>query len=234
MSLQPEKTLKKMERGMVFLGSDGALVNSGKNSGLIKLFQEELLWLSFIWCFSHWLELALKDAFNDYIEPVETSLMHLFYSYKQSSKKHRVLKNLYELLQGQFEMFSTGVRPLKASRTPWIDHKIRAMGRLIEKCCLYTMHLQNVITATLSSKDLEGKFKKLIDVKFQLCSALFKDVLADAKILLTQKQNIDILKIFEAVESTKNRYQLAKQVRKKSWICFPTNHSQDDDWGNWS
>ena len=50
--------LESVLEKMVFLGSDGALVNSGKNSGLIKLFQEELPRLSFIWCFSHRLELA--------------------------------------------------------------------------------------------------------------------------------------------------------------------------------
>ena len=69
---------------------------------------------------------------------------------------------MYELLQGQFEMFSTGMRPLKASGTWWIDHKIGAMGRLIEKFGFYTMHLQNAIIATCSSKDrstLEGKLK---------------------------------------------------------------------------
>ena len=69
---------------------------------------------------------------------------------------------MYELLQGQFEMFSTGMRPLKALGTWWIDHKIGAMGRLIEKFGLYTMHLQNAIIATCSSKDrstLEGKLK---------------------------------------------------------------------------
>ena len=106
-------------------------------------------------------------------------------------------------------MFTARVRHLKASRTRWIDHKIGTMGCLIEKFGLHTMHLQNVTTATLSSKDrstLEEKFKKLIDAKVLLCSALFKYVLADAKIfnLLMQKQNIDILKIFEAVESTKS------------------------------
>ena len=124
-------SLESVLEKMVLLGSDGASVNSGKNSGLIKLFQEELPWLSFIWCSSHRLELTLKDALNDYMEPVETSSMHLFYLYKQSSKKHRELKNLYELLQGQFEMFSAGVRPLKTSGTWWIDHKIGAMGCLI-------------------------------------------------------------------------------------------------------
>ena len=160
------------------------------------------------------------------MEPVETSLMHLFYLYKQSSKKHRELKNLYELLQGQFEMFSAGVRPLKASGTRWTDHKIGAMGRLIEKFGLYTMHLQNLIATTRSSKNrstLEGKLKKLIDAKVLLRSALFKDVLADAKIfsLLTQKQNIDILKILEAVESTKNSYQrLRKKLEKNLDYVF--------------
>ena len=47
--------------------------------------------------------------------------------------------------------------------------------------------------------------------------ALFKDVLADAKIfsLLVQNQNKDILKIFEAVESTKNNYHpLRKKLEK--------------------
>ena len=80
------------------------------------------------------------------------------------------------------------------------------MGCLTEKFGLYTMHLQNVITATCSSKDrstLEGKFKKLIDAKVLLCSALFKDVLADAKIFSLLMQNIDILKIFEAVNQQK-------------------------------
>ena len=202
---------------MVFLGSDGASVNSIKNSGLIKLFQEELPWSSFIWCFSHRLELALKDALNEFMEPVEKSLMHLFYLYKKSSKKHRELKNLYELLQGQFEMFSAGVRPLKSSGTRWIDHKIGAMGRLIEKVGLYTQHLQNAIATSGSAKDKstsEGKFKKLIDAKVLLRSALFKDILADAKVfsLLTQKHTIDIIKIIDSVESTKNNYE---RLRKK-------------------
>ena len=142
------------------------------------------------------------------MEPIETSLMHLFHLYKESFRKHRELKNLYELLQGQFEMFSR-VRPLKASGTWWIYHKIGAMGRLIEKIGLYTMHLQNVITATHSSKDrstLEGKFKILIDAKVLLRIALFKDVLADAKTfsLLTQNQQMNF---FDAVESTKDSYQ---------------------------
>ena len=219
-------SLESVLEKMVLLGSDGASVNSGKNSGLIKLFQEELPWLSFIWCFSYRLELALKDVLNDYMEPVETSLMYLLYLYKQSFKKHRERKILYELPQAQFEMFSAEVRPLKTSWTLCIDHKIGAMGRLIKKFGLYAMHMQNVITETHSSKDrstVEGKFKKMFDAKVLLRCTLFKDVLADAKIfsLLMQNQNKDILKISEAVESTKNSYHpLRKKLEKNPQHVF--------------
>ena len=47
---------------MVFLSSDGASVNSGSKPGLLRLFQENYLWILFIWCFGHRLELAIKDA----------------------------------------------------------------------------------------------------------------------------------------------------------------------------
>ena len=160
------------------------------------------------------------------MEPVETSLMYLLYLYKQSFKKHRERKIFYELLQAQFEMFSAEVRPLKTSWTLRIDHEIGAMGRLIKKFGLYTMHLQNVITATHSSKDkstVEGKFKKMYDAKVLLRCALFKDVLADAKVfsLLMQNQNKDILKISEAVESTKNSYHpLRKKLEKNPEHVF--------------
>ena len=64
--------------------------------------------------------------------------MHLFYLFEKSSKKHRELKNFYHLLERQFEMYSAGVRPLKATETRWIDHKIAAMGCVIERFGLYT------------------------------------------------------------------------------------------------
>ena len=50
---------------LIFLSSDGASVNSGKKFGLISLFSEEKEWVTFIWCFSHRLELPLKDILKD-------------------------------------------------------------------------------------------------------------------------------------------------------------------------
>ena len=50
---------------------------------------------------------------------------------------------------------------------------------------------------------LQGKLKKLVDAKV-LCSAFFKEVLAEAKKfgLLTQVKNVNVIKLLNAVEST--------------------------------
>ena len=211
---------------LVFLSSDGASVNSGSNSGLIRCFQEDLPWVSFIWCFSHRLELSIKDALKEFMEPVESSLVHLYYLYTKSSKKHRELKNLYTDMKGQFEMYSDGVKPLKGVGTRWIDHKIRAMGRLVEKFGLYVQHLRDIIPTTKSSNDratLQGKLKKLVNAPVLMRSAFFIDILAEARrfSLVTQEKNINIIRMLDAVETTKCNYErLLKRVTKNPAYIF--------------
>ena len=88
--------LSSLLQKIIFLPSDGASVNSGHNSGLILCFHKDREWVTFIWYFSNHLELALKDGFKMYTSPVDEPLIHLFYLYKNSSKKHKELKNLYQ------------------------------------------------------------------------------------------------------------------------------------------
>ena len=114
---------------IVFLSSDRASVNCG-NSGLIKLFQEDYPSISFIWCFSHELELAIKDALKEYMELVDTMLTQLYYLYSKSSRKHHKLQNLYDMLMGEFEMYTSGIRPVKATGTRWIDQKLWENGEI--------------------------------------------------------------------------------------------------------
>ena len=73
---------------LLFLSSDGVSVSSGKKSGIIVLFKETYVRISFIWCFSLRLELAIEKALKKFTEPVEKTLRHLYYLYKKSSKKH--------------------------------------------------------------------------------------------------------------------------------------------------
>ena len=76
-----ENKLSELWDKLIYLSADGASVNSGKDSGLIAQLQEEHEWVLFLWCFSHRLELALKDALQDFTTPVDESLMHLYYLY---------------------------------------------------------------------------------------------------------------------------------------------------------
>ena len=116
--------LENLWKKIIYLSADGASVNSGKDSGLIAKLQEENEWILFVWCFSHRLELALKDALADFTKPVDESLMHLYYLYQKSSKKLRELKKLFKDIKGDFEMFGDGVKPVKSTGTRWIDHQL--------------------------------------------------------------------------------------------------------------
>ena len=197
---------------LIYLSSDGASVNCGKDSGLIAQIQEEHEWVLFVWCFSHRLELALKDALSDFTNPVDESLMHLYYLYHKSSKKLRELKCLYDDIKGDFEMYGQGVKPLKSTGTRWIDHRIRAMGRLVDKFGLYTRHLKEFIDREKNSKTratVQGKLNKLLDAQVLLRSAFLKDVLSPAKVfsLITQKKDPHIIETVEGVEQTKRAYR---------------------------
>ena len=137
--------------------------------------------MGLIWCFSHCLEFVLKEDLKTYTSPVGESLMHLFHLYKNSSKKHRKLKKAISVNERSI----WNLRSTKAGRTRWIDHKICAMERAVNKYGLYCQHLQYEITDKNNQKTelhQKGKFNKLVDAKILLPSCFFIDVLRPAKI----------------------------------------------------
>ena len=120
-------------------------------------------------------------------------------------------------MKDEFEMYGGGIKPVKSTGTRWIDHRIRAMQRLVDKYELYCQHLQHANPETKKTTDratLQGKFDKLIDAKVLLRSCFFVDTLSSAKqfSLTTQMADIDIISIVDNVESTKNSYE--KLLRK--------------------
>ena len=42
-------------------------------------------------------------------------------------------------------MYGDGVKPLKATRTRRIDHRIHAMSRLVDKVWIYARHMKKFI-----------------------------------------------------------------------------------------
>ena len=109
-------------------------------------------------------------------------------------------------------MYRLGEKPLRGFGTRWIDHQVRAMGRLVETFGLNVSHLKDVISKTTKSKDretLQGKLSQLIDAKVMLRCAFFRDIRFS---LITQEKNVNVVKILDVVESTKSNYE---RLRKK-------------------
>ena len=90
-------------------------------------------------CFSHWFDLPLKDALQDIIKPDDELLMTLCYLYHKLSKKLRELKSLLKDIKEDFEMW------VKSTATYWIDHRIQAMGHVINNFGQYAQHLKDFI-----------------------------------------------------------------------------------------
>ena len=56
-----------------------------------------------------------------------------------------------QAIKGDFEMHGEDVKSLKATGTRWIDHRIRAMGRLVDKFGLYARHIKEFIDTEKNS-----------------------------------------------------------------------------------
>ena len=127
---------------IVFFGSDGTNPNSGLKTGLITKLKDDISWIQFIWCVSHRLELSMKDALKEFMKPVDDSLVHLYYLFKKSSKKLSQLKSLLKDLESVYDFESKSIKPEKSSGTRWLDHKIRAMKKLIDKFGVYAKQIE--------------------------------------------------------------------------------------------
>lgn len=190
---------------LVYFSSDGATVNSGLNAGVIAKLKVEYSYISYIWCFSHRLELGLKDALKDDIEDVDTCLLNLYYMYQKSTKKLRELRLLFDILCELYEFADRRVKPYRGYGTRWIDHKIKAMLGLLNKFGLYLQHIENVIADTSKQTDkatLEGKRRKMVNFKTLILCAFFIDILEPAKIysLVSQENDSNIVKIVDSLD----------------------------------
>ena len=66
----------------------------------------------------------------------------LILSLSQIIQKDSGAKELLPSNQGDFEIYVEGVKPLKATGSRWIDHRIRAMGHLVDKLGLHASHMK--------------------------------------------------------------------------------------------
>lgn len=72
------------QKKLVGLGADGATINRG-TKGVVAILQRDVLWLVYVWCVAHRLELSLKDALKgSCFTEVDEMLLRLYYLYENS------------------------------------------------------------------------------------------------------------------------------------------------------
>ena len=74
----------------MFLGSNGVSVNTGVKNRLITIVRQETPWVGFVWCLTHMLELALKDALKKWMDPISTCLQNCITCMKNLAKIKKV------------------------------------------------------------------------------------------------------------------------------------------------
>ena len=115
----------------------------GTRRGVIKLLKErgQVEYVLAGWCFAHRLELAVKDAFkNTYMSTVVDTLTMIYYFYEGSGKRNEEIQDLSDIMDEHF------LKPEKANDTRWVEHKLKAVVKMIRNWKLIIVHL--MITQT--------------------------------------------------------------------------------------
>ena len=122
--------------------TDGASVNIGQHKSIKERFQKSLPWMFWSWCYAHRLELASKNGLTSHLfKSLEEMLLRLYYLYKKSAKKTRELMAVVEVLKEVFELPDSGNIPIRSEGSRWINHKRRALQRVVDRYGAYTSHL---------------------------------------------------------------------------------------------
>ena len=112
------------------------------------MVEAKLDWICWMWCLAHQLELAIKDALTGTVfDHIDDMLTRLFYLYSKSPKKCREIQDIINDLKQCLTFDDNGIKPIRASGTRWVSHKINAMKRVLSKLvCIPTtlLHLLKI------------------------------------------------------------------------------------------
>ena len=184
---------------LVGIGSDGASANIARG-GLKGFVQSQCEWMFWMWCMAHGLELAVKDALvGTAFDAVDDMLLKLYYLYEKSPKKCRELTEVVSDLKECIDVDEAGIKPIRASGSRWVSHKLNAMRRILSRYGAYTSHLLALSEErSVKSSDrakLRGYCNRWLDAKYLLGCTVFIDILSPCAIFskVLQSNELDIL-----------------------------------------
>ena len=191
---------------LVALGSDGAAVMLGKNSGVITLLQAHQPSMIAVHCSGHRLELAYKDTIKKFPLPekVVTLLTGLYYMYRNSPLNRANLKEAYRCLGKKVLL------PTRAGGTRWVGHVLKALNNFLSGYGAFRLHLEQLAASRerSESKTKAIGFLKLIRSREVIAMALFlQDILTTLhKVSLKfQEENSVVADISLCIKTTITR-----------------------------
>ena len=207
-------------------GTDGASVNIAQHSGMRGKMQSALPWLMWSWCYAHRLELACKGALTSTLfKDIEEMLLRLYYLYHKSPKKCRDLVAVIDDLKEVFELPNGGNLPIRSQGSRWINHKRKALLRVIDRYGAYVSHLSTLTEDTsLKSEDrarIKGYLAKWMQYRTVLGCALYVDILKPAAILSLCLQDSE-LDVVAGIKSILKSSASLKNLSKTEPTEWPT------------
>jgi hypothetical protein len=205
---------------LIGLGCDGTNANVA-DRGLKGHLQKDVPWAVVVWCLSHRLELALKDALKPtFFSCIDELLLQVYYLYENSPKKCKELDGVIEELKKCTEPEEMpkkgGNRPLRSCGTRFIAHKVLALNRIIDRFGAYLSHLtalsQDASVKSVDRQKLKGYVQKWNKFQVILGCAFFHDLLKPASILckIFQEDELCVLHAIDAVVKTKTALEKLK------------------------
>ena len=194
-----------------------------------------------MWCLSHRVELAVKGGLKiTYFEVIDNLLLKMYYLYENSPKKCQELQDVVESLRASFderEVPKGGTRPLRAHGTRFVNHKIEALNRMIDRYGAYMNHLVELTEDhTVKSNDkqkLKGYIKVWKNAKVLLGCTVFAEILKPIGILskVLQKEEICLYESIESVMKTKNSLEKLKTtpLRQLSIVKEVMNRIREEE-----
>ena len=211
---------------LVGIGSDGAASNIARG-GLKGLVEAKLNWVFWMWCLAHRLELAVKDALKGTaFDAIDDMLLRLYYLYEKSPKKCRELEEIISDLKNCLTFDDEGSRPVRASGSRWVSHKLSAMRRVLSKYGAYTNHLialsQDRTVRSTDQAKLHGYCRQWTNAKYVLGCAVFIDVLTPSSIFskVMQSDELDIVAGLTSLLRTIKETEKLRSLPLAQWPVY--------------
>ncbi len=118
------------------------------------------------------------------------------------------------------------MKPVRASGSRWVSHKLNAMKRIISKYGAYTNHLVALShDSTVKSTDrakIGGYCKKWLDAKYLLGCAVFIDILTPCSIFskVMQADELDILAALTTLLRTIKETEKLSSLQLSQWPVY--------------